>query len=55
MNLVDRVLEVYREPGADVTAPYGWRYMSVERFTPPSSVTPLGVPAAPISVGALLP
>jgi len=54
VNLVDRVLEVYREPGADVTAPYGWRYMSVERFTPPSSVTPLGVPAAPISVGALL-
>ena len=55
VNLVDRVLEVYREPGADVTAPYGWRYMSVERFTPPGSVTPLGVPAAPIPVGALLP
>ena len=55
VNLVDRVLEVYREPGADVTAPYGWRYMSVERFTPPSAVAPVGVPTAPIPVAALLP
>jgi Uma2 family endonuclease len=55
VNLVDRVLEVYRKPGADVAAPYGWRYVSVERFTPPSLVVPLGVPAAPIPVAALLP
>src|SRR5712664_504399 len=55
VNLVDRVLEVYRDPGADVTAPYGWRYLSVERFTPPSSVAPIGVPATPIPVAALLP
>src|SRR5438128_4275706 len=55
VNLVDRVLEVYRDPGADVTAPYGWRYLSVERFTPPSSVAPVGVPATPIPVAALLP
>src|SRR5207237_2296545 len=55
VNLVDRVLEVYRDPGADVTAPYGWRYMSVERFTPPSAAAPLAAPAAPIPVAALLP
>src|SRR5438876_3640550 len=55
VNLVDRVLEVYRDPGADVTAPYGRRYLSVERFTPPSSVAPIGVPATPIPVAALLP
>ena len=55
VNLVDRVLEVYRDPGADVTAPYGWRYLSVERFTPPSSVAPVGVPTAPIPIAALLP
>src|SRR2546430_5069747 len=54
VNLVDRILEAYRDPGADVTAPYGWRYMSVERFTPPSSVAPIGVPATPIPVAALL-
>jgi hypothetical protein len=35
--------------------PYGWRYTSVQRFTPPSAVAPLGVPAAPIPVAALLP
>jgi Uma2 family endonuclease len=55
VNLIDRVVEVYRNPGADVTAPYGWRYMSVERFAPPSAITPLRVPAALISVAALLP
>src|SRR5256885_9591616 len=55
VNVVDRVLEVYRDPGADVTAPYGWRYTSVQRFTPPSAVAPLEIPAAPISVAALLP
>ena len=53
VNLVDRVLEVYRDPGADVTAPYGWRYMSVERFTPPSAAAPLAVPAAPIPVAPI--
>jgi Uma2 family endonuclease len=55
VNLVDRVLEVYRDPSADITAPYGWRYMSMERFVPPSAVRPLGVPAAPVPVAALLP
>jgi len=55
VNLVDRVVEVYRDPGADVTAPYGWRYMSVDRFTPPSAVAPVEVPTAPIPIAALLP
>lgn len=55
VNLVDRVLEVYRDPDADVTAPYGWRYTSVERVTVPRSVAPLGVLTAVIAVEALLP
>ena len=55
VNLVDRVLEVYRDPDADVTAPYGWRYISVERLAPPASLSPNGVQAAPIPVAALLP
>jgi Uma2 family endonuclease len=55
VNLVDRVLEVYRDPDADMTAPYGWRYISVERFTPPASVSPIGLQAAPIPIAALLP
>ena len=55
VNLEDRVLEVYREPGPDLTAPFGWRYTSLTRSRPPESITPLGVPAAPVPVAALLP
>jgi Uma2 family endonuclease len=55
VNLVDRVVEVYRDPGPDLTAPFGWRYASMERFRPPAALTLLGVPAAPIPVAALLP
>ena len=55
VNLIERVVEVYREPAADLTALYGWRYISAERFTPPSAITPLGIPATPIPVAALLP
>jgi hypothetical protein len=38
-----------------VTAPYGWRYASVERLMPPSVIEPLGVRGARIRVSALLP
>jgi Uma2 family endonuclease len=55
VNLVERVIEVYREPVADPSAPWGWRYGSVETLSPPSRVTPLAVPIGPIAVGALLP
>ncbi len=55
VNLIEGVVEVYRDPDADVTAPYGWRYMAAERIAPPGSVTALGVPATPIPVAALLP
>jgi Uma2 family endonuclease len=55
VNLEDHVVEVYREPGPDLTAPFGWCYTSVTRAHPPDSMTPLGVPAAPVPVSALLP
>ena len=55
VNLEDQVVEVYRNPGADLTAPFGWRFTSVERFRAPATVAPLGVPAAPVPVAALLP
>jgi Uma2 family endonuclease len=55
VNLIDRVVEVYRESGTGLTAPYGWRYMSVERFAPPSAIMPIAVPATPIPVAALIP
>jgi Uma2 family endonuclease len=55
VNLIDRVVEVYRDAGPDLTAPFGWRYMSVERLRPPAAVTPLAVPATPVPVAGLLP
>jgi len=55
VNLIDRVVEVSRGPGPDLTAPYGWRYLSVERFGAPRTITPIGVPAAPIPVASLIP
>ena len=55
VNLVDRVLEVFRRPVADVAAPFGWRYESIRALTEDSFVTPLVAPAARISVRDLLP
>jgi Uma2 family endonuclease len=55
VNVVERVLEVHREPGFDASARYGWRYLSVQRLTAPALVEPLGVPLVSIPVAALLP
>ena len=55
VNLIDRVVEVHRDPAADLTAPFGWRYASVERLRPPGAVTPIGVPATPVRLATLLP
>jgi Uma2 family endonuclease len=55
VNLVDRLLEVYRNPMRDVSAVYGWRYERVERFAPPAMVTLLALPSIRISVADLLP
>jgi Uma2 family endonuclease len=54
VNLVDRALEVYRDPGPDPAAPYGWRYRVVERLGPAASVSPLALPAVRIAVNDLL-
>jgi Uma2 family endonuclease len=55
VNLVDRVLEIYREPGVDADAPYGWRFMSVQRLMPSEAAAALAVPIEPFPVAALLP
>ena len=55
LNLVDRVLEVYREPIADAAAPFGWRYARVEVFDATVRVTPLALPHAGVAVAQLLP
>ena len=55
VNVVGRVLEIYREPVADPSAMYGWRYASRTVLGPDASATPLAAPAASIPVAALLP
>jgi len=55
LNLVDQVLEVYREPAADPSAPFGWRYARCEVFNVSAQVSPLAAPAARIRVADLLP
>ena len=55
VNLVDRVLEVYRDPSRDPVAPFGWRYRSVEVLGLAASISPLALPSAHIRVSDLLP
>ena len=55
VNLVERVLEVYRDAGPDPTAPYGWRYRAVERLGPAAVVSPLALPSVRLAVSDLLP
>jgi len=50
VNLVDRVLEVYREPAPDAAAPFGASYARREVFDPTSQVSPLAAPHARIQV-----
>ncbi|HEY6727854.1 MAG TPA: Uma2 family endonuclease [Polyangiaceae bacterium] len=47
VNLVERVVEVYREPQAE-------RYTLVQRFAPGDSVTPLAFPDLAVPVNAVL-
>jgi Uma2 family endonuclease len=55
VNLVDRVLEVYREPEPKPSASDGWRYRSVTTLAPPASVSPLAFASIQIAVSDLLP
>ena len=55
LNLVDRVLEVYREPVADSSAPFGWRYARTEVYDAAARVAPLAAPGSSIPVSRLLP
>jgi Uma2 family endonuclease len=55
LNLVDRVLEVRREPIRSRRMPYGWDYRVVRIVRPGEHVTPLAAPEASIAVADLLP
>ena len=50
LNLVDRVLEVHRDPAPDASAPYGWRYRTIESLTSTATASPLALPSVRIPV-----
>jgi Uma2 family endonuclease len=54
VNLVDRVLEVFRGPEQDLTAPHGFRYRTGERLGPGAVVSLLVLPSVRMSVRDLL-
>jgi Uma2 family endonuclease len=55
VNLVQRQLEVYRDPVADSTKPFGFRYNNRTILDPPDKVSPLAAPQASITVADVLP
>ena len=55
VNLIDRVVEIYRDPIPDSRAPFGWRYSRREIFDASARVTPLAAPEASIPVASFLP
>ena len=54
VNLIDRVVEVYRDPEPDPAAPHGWRYRAISRLAPPAVVAPMALPSVQLRVGDLL-
>jgi Uma2 family endonuclease len=55
LNLIDRVLEIYRRPVPDAGASFAWRYASTQRLAPGTFAAPLAAPDARIAVSDLLP
>jgi Uma2 family endonuclease len=55
VNLIENVLEIYRTPVTDDSAPFGWRYASREALNADVSATPLAARHARIVVRDLLP
>ena len=55
VNLVDRVLEVRRDPQPESSAPYGWEYALVDVLGPTERVRASSAPNVEILVADLLP
>jgi Uma2 family endonuclease len=55
VNLIDRVLEVHREPARPGPARWHWGYAAIETLGADATVRPLAAPAAGIRVADLLP
>jgi Uma2 family endonuclease len=55
VNLVDRQLEVRRDPRPDPSQPYSHGYANTTILVPPAIVNPLAVPQVSLAVAELLP
>lgn len=55
LNVVDRVLEVHRQPAAMSDMPLGHGYRSITRYTETDTIAPLAAPNFSIAVADLLP
>jgi len=55
VNLIDGVLEVYRQPVRAPSRRYGWKYASVRLLKRNATVSPLAKPRARIRVAEVLP
>lgn len=55
VNLADRRLEVYRDPGPDASARYGSAYRTVESLGVSDEIAPLAAPDTAIPLADLLP
>jgi Uma2 family endonuclease len=54
VNLVDRVLEVLRDPEPEPSAPHGWAYGTREWLRPGALISLLALPSARVAVSDLL-
>ncbi len=55
INVVQRQVEVYRDPVPDATQAFGYRYASRTILDPGEVVSPLALPGATVAVADLLP
>ena len=55
VNLLDRRLEVYRDPARQPEARYGWGYRDVRSYGPGDWISPQAAPPATVQVADLLP
>jgi hypothetical protein len=55
VNLVDRVVEIHREPARPGPMRRRWGYAAIDTFDVDATLRPLAAPAARIRVADLLP
>jgi Uma2 family endonuclease len=54
VNLIDRQVEIYRNPVPDLSRRHGFRYSTVNTFAPGTKISPLAAPHISFDVDRLL-